>query len=641
MSFQMRAPAVPLITVDPYFSVWSAADRLNDAPTVHWTGSPNTINGIITVDGDDSCFLGDIPGMPKLPQTGLEISALSTVYTFGNEKITLCAKFTSPLLPNDLLTASRPVSYLCVTVASTDGRHHSAKLTVTADDELCQDRKGDGETEYFPLEIDGLCGAKVGTRAQKVLSRSGDNLRIEWGMFYLATDNPASVVNRYTYQTQTGATANDIHLKINLDTANNPSALLLLGYDDGYCMEYFGTRLRSLWNCTGKPLDSVLAEAAREYPALSARCDAFSAKLYADAQQTGGTKYAELCALAYRQSFAAHKICLDDEQNLLFISKECFSNGCAATVDVSYPSIPLYLLYNPELVKGMYRPIFRYAASDAWAFDFAPHDAGQYPLVNGQVYGNNELQYQMPVEECGNVLISVAAVCIAEQKTAFAEEHLTLLQKWCDYLLAHGLDPENQLCTDDFAGHLAHNCNLSVKAIMGIASFGLIKRMLGDESEANRLLQTAREMAGKWQAMAAAGDGSYRLAFDAENSFSMKYNMVWDVLFGTQIFPRELIASEFASYLPKINRYGLPLDNRKDYTKSDWLVWTATLAESKADFETMVGPLWDAYNESESRVPMTDWYDTRTAKQIGFQNRTVQGGLFIKLLRESGKMNCN
>ena len=44
-----------------------------------------------------------------------------------------------------------------------------------------------------------------------------------------------------------------------------------------------------------------------------------------------------------------------------FVSKECHSNGCAATVDVSYPSIPLFLLYNPELVRGMMRPVFKFA----------------------------------------------------------------------------------------------------------------------------------------------------------------------------------------------------------------------------------------------------------------------------------------
>ena len=54
-----------------------------------------------------------------------------------------------------------------------------------------------------------------------------------------------------------------------------------------------------------------------------------------------------------RQTLAAHKLVLDENGEVLYVSKECFSNGCAVTVDVSYPSIPLFLIYNPELVKGM------------------------------------------------------------------------------------------------------------------------------------------------------------------------------------------------------------------------------------------------------------------------------------------------
>ena len=117
----------------------------------------------------------------------------------------------------------------------------------------------------------------------------------------------------------------------------------------------------------------------------------------------------------------------------------------------------------------------------------------------------------------------------------------------------------------------------------------------------------------------------------------------WDLLFGTDIFPKEIFATETASYYKHINAYGMPLDNRETYTKSDWLVWSATLCDDPAYFKAMVEPLWEAYNVSESRVPLTDWYDTVTALQIcwddsvssgkiGFQNRTVQGGIFIKLL---------
>ncbi len=312
------------------------------------------------------------------------------------------------------------------------------------------------------------------------------------------------------------------------------------------------------------------------------------------------------------------------------------------------------------------RPIYKYAKTAVWTdeykYDFAPHDAGRYPILNGQMYGYNpetkEMSYekQMPVEECGNMLVMAAAVAIATQDTSFANEHMDLLEQWVKYLLDNGSDPGNQLCTDDFAGHLAHNCNLSLKAIMGIAGLGILYGMNDNKRGERKYLKLARELARDWANRAANSDGSYRLAFDKPGSFSMKYNIVWDKLFGTNIMPKEVISSEVASYKKRLHPYGLPLDNRLPYTKSDWTVWTATLAEDRADFEAIIEPMWNAFNDTPSRVPMCDWYWTETGlhksyvsyayvkkdeeKNVekSFRNRTVQGGLFIKLLEYKGIM---
>ncbi|MBO4355268.1 MAG: DUF4965 domain-containing protein [Clostridia bacterium] len=645
---KLRPPAVPLITIDPYFSVWSPADKLTDAGTEHWTGKPNTILGTATIDGVDYQFIGvNSKNLPKMEQVSLNVTALSTEYKFSAGGIELTALFTTPLLPDDYYYLTRPISYLKVNYRSLDENKHEVKVKVAVSEEICLDYRGFGEVETEILDLGEIKSAKIGNKVQRVLNRDGDDVRIDWGYFYLSVKEGVAGVEEIPIAFRDGI-RHGPNLYMTFVTAEKEiacpkcGAMFTFAYDDVESMVYFGDHLKTWWNKDGAVITDEIVKAFGDYCEVKEKADAFSAKLYEDAEKAGGKKYAEMLELAYRQVIAAHKLVLDKEGKILFISKECFSNGCAATVDVSYPSIPMFLLYNPELVAGMMRPIYRYARSDEWAkvlqYDFAPHDCGRFPFVNGQVYARNRREGQMPVEECGNMIVMAATHAIASGDVTFAKDNLDLLEKWADYLIKYGADPENQLCTDDFAGHLAHNTNLSLKAISGLIGLSIIYKMLGDEDNRAKYIKVAKEFADDWVVRAANGDGSFRLAYDRPGTFSMKYNIVWDKLFGTNIMNKDAIRSEFESYKEHMYPYGLPLDNRQPYTKSDWYVWTGTLADTKEQFEEFIEPLWKAYNFMETRVPMTDWYWNVTGSMRGFRHRSVQGGLFIKLLEASGKM---
>lgn len=633
---QLRAPAYPLITVDPYFSVWSPSNKLNESNTVHWTNSPNTISGVATVDGKKYRVIGNTASdIPAMKQISSNCTAFSTIYTFEEGGARLTLTFSTPLLITDLALISRPVSYLEIKNESADGKRHDVKFELSVSEEICINLLKEEAVEYELIDLGTLKSAKIGSKAQKILCQSGDDVRINWGYFYLTTSGKAWTAE------QKDETDGSVISSVGATVEVKDSTLITFAYDDVSSIEYFGKHLNAYWKKDGSTILDQIKTAHKDYKTVMNRCNVFARDMFCDAVRAGGEKYAEILELAYRQVIAAHKLVLDTEGNPLFISKECFSNGCAATVDVTYPSTPLFLIYNPELVKAMLRPIYKYARSEEWTFDFAPHDVGQYPLLNGQVYGENALHMQMPVEECGNMIIMEAAISLATKSTSFADEHFELLETWVKYLIENGKDPENQLCTDDFAGHLAHNCNLSLKAIMGIASLGILYGLKKNKREERKYLSLARAMADDWAKRASNGDGSYRLAFDKPDTFSMKYNIVWDKLFGTDIMSKTVIESEFASYRSKMHPYGLPLDSRMPYTKSDWLVWTATLTDNRDAFIDFVEPLWTFYNYSPSRVPMTDWYYTITGEhrasrssgfRTSFRNRTVQGGLFIKLM---------
>nr|WP_319510317.1 DUF4965 domain-containing protein [uncultured Draconibacterium sp.] len=800
---EFRAPAYPLITIDPYTSAWSMSDQLFDTPVKHWTGRNHSLIGALRVDGETYRFMGkeEIPLEPVVPNAKLEawdgkyltkkpasgwekpefndaawksgkagfgtpntfqtatpwetehiwvrreftlpavndesdlflvyshdddfelylngteivntgnsarsdvilkldksllnldgkntiaahcwdrgglayvdfglfkeseiqpvfaqtavqnsvkITATQTKYDFSCGPVDLKVEFVSPLLMDDLDLLSRPVNYINYEVVSTDGKSHKVEVYFEATPEWAVNELSQ-EVEVTSGKTGNINFLKTGTTEQPVLEKKGDNVRIDWGYFYLASPESADqtlaigdFAGMKTVFAETGkieggqekttaVLAKSMPVLACTDVIGKVSAkpakgYVMLAYDDIESIQYFGDNLKAWWTKEDQvSFNEALTSAAQDHQNIMNRCDAVDEAIYEEALAAGGENYARLCLLAYRQSIAAHKLVKDTKGNTLFLSKENFSNGSIGTVDVTYPSAPLFLKYNPELLKGMLNPIFYYSESGKWNKPFAAHDVGTYPLANGQTYGGD-----MPVEECGNMIILTTAIADVEGNADYAAEHWDVLTIWANYLMENGLDPENQLCTDDFAGHFAHNVNLSAKAIMGIAGYGKLAEMLGKNDVAEKYTSEAKRMAREWMKMADDGD-HYRLTFDQPGTWSQKYNIVWDKLLNLGIFPEEVAQTEIAYYLTKQNKYGLPLDNRRTYTKSDWMIWTATLAEDTGTFQKFIDPVYGFVTETPDRVPMSDWYETPDAHQVGFQARSVVGGYFIKMLEK-------
>jgi hypothetical protein len=657
-----RPPAVPLVTHDPYFSAWSFSNELNADWPRHWTGAVHAMCGMLRIDGKPYRWMGAAPKeAAPMKQTSVRVFPTRTVYEFEQDGVALTSTFFTPALPHDLDVLSRPITYLVMSVRSIDGKEHQIDGYFDITAEWAVD-KADQQVTWSRDAAGDLTLLRVGTTEQPVLAKKGDNLRIDWGHLYIGfRDDDGDVVNaaitsdeaaRGAFVTrgrtaekddeQKPRRANDRWPVLSLSgtigrVGDEPQrGIVMIGYDDEYSIEYMGRKLRPWWRRNGGDIKAAFQSAAADIRELYEKCVAFDEELMSDCRKIGGDKYERLASLSYRQAIAAHKLVDDGNGTPLFFSKENFSNGCIATVDVTYPSAPLFLLTNPALLKGMTTPILDYAQSSGrWKFPFAPHDLGTYPKANGQVYGGGEKSEkdQMPVEECGNMLILVNLILHADGNLEYPKKYWPTLTKWAQYLKEKGLDPENQLCTDDFAGHLAHNTNLSVKAIVALGCYAQLCDKLGKQQEAFEYQAVAMKMAQKWLEMAADGD-HYRLTFDKPGTWSQKYNLVWDKLLGLRLFPQDLAQKEIAYYLTKQNKYGLSLDNRKTYTKLDWIVWSATLADRNEDFRALIDPIYLFAHETPDRVPLSDWYDTVSGRKVGFQARSVVGGVFIPLLKD-------
>ena len=572
-----------------------------------------------------------------------------TDYSFYCGPVQLDLKFTSPLVLTDLDLLSSPVNYISYEVRSLDKRAHDVQIYFSATPKWAVNSP-EQEVSVESYQSSGIHVLKTGTLEQNVLGKSGDIICIDWGYFYLAGKQteasdmsmgaPVSIQKSFaekgilpvTKTTRTSARLDKDETLLayseNMGNVKEQKAegYLMIGYDDIASVQYFGQNLKAYWKKKYPTMEAALADARKNYTKTMQRCDEWDYKVMKDAVEAGGQQYAELCAASYRQAVAAHKLVLGPEDELFFFSKENNSNGSIGTVDVTYPSCPVFIQYNTEIMKAMLNFIFDYSESGRWKKNFAAHDVGTYPLANGQTY-----QEDMPVEETGNMLIMTTAIAIADGNADYAAKHWETLTIWSNYLAEEGLDPENQLCTEDFAGHLAHNANLSAKAIMAIAGYGRLAKMLNKPEEAKKYTEMAKKMAIEWERKANDGD-HYRLAFDRPDTWSQKYNFVWDKTLGMNVLPTEIMKKEVAFYLKNQNKYGLPLDNRFTWGKIDDTVWSATMADSESDFQELIRPIWKYVNETSSRVPLGDWYETLNADYINFRARSVVGGVFMKSL---------
>ncbi|WP_342645406.1 DUF4965 domain-containing protein [Mucilaginibacter sp. CSA2-8R] len=574
-------------------------------------------------------------------QQSVDVTATQTHYQFKCGQINLSVTFTSPLLLSDIKTLTRPVSYITYQVSSNDSRPHQVKIYTGVSTNLAVNRTSQ-EVSAEAVNNPTLSVLKAGTKEQPVLQKKGDDLRIDWGYLYVAAPkkenitqyitNSAESVNSFlsssyksTFkQGRQGVLNTVISVQV---TKNTPAKqFVMLGYDDLYSIQYFKQNLKPYWKAFYPTIYSAFNAAVKDYSSTLSKCNTFDKQIYQSTLKAGGDEYARLCVMAYRQSIAAHQVVKSPQGDLLFLSKENYSNGSINTVDITYPSAPLYLIYNPELQKGMLNGIFYYSESGKWTKNFPAHDLGTYPLANGQTYGED-----MPVEEAGNMIIITDAIAHAERNANYAKKHWKVLTVWAKFLLEAGLDPANQLCTDDFAGHLAHNANLSVKAIVAIGCYADLANQLGYKDVAAKYRNEAIIMAKKWMQMADADD-HYSLVFGRKDTWSQKYNLVWDKILNLNIFPQEVYNREIKYYLSHQNKFGLPLDSRKTYTKSDWILWTATLSQNEKDFKSLVKPVYKFATETPSRVPLNDWHETKDGKMVGFQARSVVSGYFIKLL---------
>ncbi len=609
----IRPPSVPVVSCDPFFSVWSPSEDPTLADTENWFGAKQPLRVVVELDGTKYRLMGAkanlshrdrVADVPALKCVGCEVRALTSVFRYSDGTREVELSFMTPKMADDLDVFTRPVTYGTVRAKGAK----SVRTFVEISPELAtNDDKAEMVTNE--LSVAGMDAVSIGRREQTPLSMKGDCVRCNWGWAYLV--NPVS---------------------------EGAETHFLLAYDDIAGLRFLDEDLPAWWRRGGMKFTEMLERAAADYSALVVKADDFDRDMARRMAEVGGEKYADLCALAYRQSFAACQVVAAKNGHPLMFSKENTSNGSMGTVDVFYPQMPLLLIESSVLTRASLEPIMVYAASGKWPYPYAPHDVGTYPLGNGQTYNMVDRKTgkprsdasRMPVEECGNMLICLCALAELEDSPSLAAEYWDHVTRWVGYLEQFGFDPGEQLCTDDFAGHLSHNANLSLKSIMAFAAYSRLAERRGLKDVAEKYMKLAKDAVPRWMEAADGGaEGGSRLAFDRPGTWSQKYNLVWDRVLGFNLFPKEVAERELAAYRKLARPFGLALDNRSEYTKTDWIFWTAALSPSRADLDFHTSLVWRYADETPDRHPFPDWYFVNNARVRGFLGRSVIGGVFM------------
>ena len=682
----IRPPATPLIVRGPYVNTWMAADSSAGTWPTFWQGTIKALSGIARIDNTPYVFLGAPGGIGTvgtMTQTNLQITATQSIYTLQAGGITLTLTFLSPIEANDLQRQSIPLSYIMAQVQSNDGGSHNVSLYFDISAEWSHSdttQQVNWSRNQVAHNGGSLTSMTFNLVSPTVLSEHNDYPT--WGNPVWATASVNGLTTQIGQDTVVRSNAAHNGTLDNSIDSGMPRAIsdrwpvagfnfalgsvgtqasapvqLVLGHVRTPAVSYLGQQLQPLWKNYWSNSDQMLAFFYDDASGALQRANGLDSRIQNDATNAGGAHYAAICALAARQALGAMELVNSPANTPWLTLKEISTDGNFSSVDVLYPSFPILLYLNPELLQYFIDPVLTYMESGKWPQVFCVHDLGSsYPNASGHNDGGGE---NMPVEESANMLIMAAAyVHYGNQSTVggFAQQHYKILKQWADYLNAsnganpsrpNALDPLLQNQTDDFTGSIAHSTNLALKGIIGIGGMGIIARAAGNSSDAQFYQSTAANLIGQWAQLGQDPSASHLdIAYNESDtasgtgagSYSLKYNSYPDKVLGLNLVPQNVTQEEAAWYKTKENTYGIPLDSRHAWIKTDWAMWAVAGMGDAQLKQYFIDAIYLYANTTPDRTPFTDLYETNTGRQSmgGFIARPVIGGVFTLLTLGQG-----
>jgi len=213
-------------------------------------------------------------------------------------------------------------------------------------------------------------------------------------------------------------------------------------------------------------------------------------------------------------------------------------------------------------------------------------------------------------------------------------KYQSLYDQFATYLSQNGLYVASQFSADNFNGQLANQTNLAVKSIVALRAASVIFQILGDNDKSQQYNSTASSFLGQWQKIALASDQShYTLSYGNNTSWGLLYNLYADRLLNFNMFPLFVYETQTKWYASKLSNFGIQLDSRSPYTRTDWQLWTAATVTDDALRANMIGLVRKyAGSEGLNNDPFPDEYNSVNGQRNTVYDRSVVGGHFALLL---------
>ncbi|KAK0104462.1 hypothetical protein ONS95_004751 [Cadophora gregata] len=657
-----RPPAIPLAVKSPYLNLYQFAGSdggnggfLAGQWSQFWAGQIAAWAGMIKVDGTSYTWMGN-PGPQSVTQKAFEYTSTRSVFTMDvGGKVEMNITFLSTITPEDQKRQSLIFSYLDVGVQSLDGSPHDVQLYTDISAEwVAGDHSSVAQWEYDTTG-DDIAYHRVYRQTQLEFSESND--QADWGYWYWATKNS----KKLTYQSGSdvdvrGAFESNGKLANSKDTNYRPinqdypvfgfsidlgavtgsvNTLYTIGLAQEQAIQFDGATgvvpLASLWTSYFSSETEALSFVYNDYSTAATTAASLDNKIATDSIAAGGHDYLTITSLSARQALGAIQLVGNSTQQYLFL-KEISSDGNTQTVDVIFPFYPILVYLQPSLAKLMLDPLFENQESGQYPNKYSMHDLGaHYPNATGHPDGKDEPQ---PLEECGNMLIMTLAYAQRSNDNAYLSQHYEILKQWTQYLIDEALIPADQISTDDFAGSLANQTDLALKGIIGIQAMAVIANLTDNSVDGVNYTNIAQDYITQWQTLGIAHDATpphTTLAYGMNDTHGLLYNLYGDRLLNLNFVPQSVYDMQSTFYSTVEQKYGVPLDTRHNYTKSDWEMWTAAIASDST--QTMfISDLAKWINETPTNKALTDWYDVQTGDfGGGFTARPVVGGHFALL----------